>query len=333
MLAAAQLWKVAGPYTIRFRVPRRADATTPSGWREAVQWADVVVASGGGYVTDTWWWHGSAVLSVLRAAQRLDKPTAMFGQGLGPLTHRLLRRQARSVLPRLVVLALRGAVSGEPLAASLGVPADAVVVTGDDALEMVDAALPVIAGDAIGVNVRVAGYAGVDDATAGSVGEVVARFAIEHDAAAVVLPVALFAGSSDVRATQRVLAGRVVAQTIDVQSPSDLAIAVGRCRVVVTGSYHAAVFALASGVPVVGLSGSAYYDVKFTDLAGLFPGATWQVRLGEPDTERALASALDAAWKAAPRIRAEVQARARQQVEAGRAAYVRFLDRAAVRIR
>ncbi|MGN6473689.1 MAG: polysaccharide pyruvyl transferase family protein, partial [Mycobacteriales bacterium] len=162
------------------------------------------------------------------------------------------------------------------------------------------------------------------------VGEVAARFVTDHDATAVVLPVALFAGGSDARATQRVLAGRLAVTPVDVESPADLALAVSRCRVVVTGSYHAAVFALAGGVPVVGLSKSAYYDVNFTDLAGLFPGATWQVRLGAPDTVRELAGALEAAWNAAPPIRAETHARARRQVEAGRAAYTRFLDRAGV---
>ncbi|MGN6475468.1 MAG: polysaccharide pyruvyl transferase family protein, partial [Mycobacteriales bacterium] len=168
-LAMAQLWKIVGPYTVRSSGRRSSADAPPRGWREALRWADIVVASGGGYVTDTWWWHGSAVLSVLHAAQRMDKPTAMFGQGLGPLTRRLLRRQARAVLPGLAVLSLRG-VTGDPLARELGVKPDALVVTGDDALEMVDGDLPRL-GDAVGVNVRVSGYSGVDEATADVVGE------------------------------------------------------------------------------------------------------------------------------------------------------------------
>ena len=43
-----------------------------------------------------------------------------------------------------------------------------------------------------------------------------------------------------------------------------------RCRVVVTGAYHAAVFALAQGIPVVCLSNSPYYLAKFQGLEDLF---------------------------------------------------------------
>ena len=44
------------------------------------------------------------------------------------------------------------------------------------------------------------------------------------------------------------------ASTID-----DVLTAIADCRVVVTGSYHAAVFALSMGVPAVGLAASRYY--------------------------------------------------------------------------
>ena len=59
---------------------------------QAVRAADLVVASGGGYVTDTWWWHAAGVLSLLSLAQRLGKPTAMFGQGIGPISQRACAR-------------------------------------------------------------------------------------------------------------------------------------------------------------------------------------------------------------------------------------------------
>ena len=58
------------------------------------------------------------------------------------------------------------------------------------------------------------------------------------------------------------------ASTID-----DVLTAIADCRVVVTGSYHAAVFALSMGVPAVGLAASRYYVDKFKGLADQFgPG-------------------------------------------------------------
>ena len=123
--------------------PGRVRPGRPRTAIQAVRAADLVVASGGGYVTDTWWWHAAGVLSLLRLAQRLGKPTAMFGQGVGPISERgrggsrALRAQARAVLPRLAVLGLREDRIGKDLAISLGIPAGAVAVTGDDALELI----------------------------------------------------------------------------------------------------------------------------------------------------------------------------------------------------
>ena len=42
---------------------------------------------------------------------------------------------------------------------------------------------------------------------------------------------------------------------------------IGRCRVVVTGSYHVAVFALSQGIPAICLANSEYYEIKFRGLA------------------------------------------------------------------
>ncbi|HVU60810.1 MAG TPA: polysaccharide pyruvyl transferase family protein [Mycobacteriales bacterium] len=329
-VAAAQAWKIVAPYAIR-RPKVVTGGSAPTGWREAIKWADVVVSSGGGFLNDTWWWHGSGVLSVLAAAQRLGKPTAMFGQGLGPLSHPALRRQAAHVLPRLTLLGLRGAVSGEPLVRELGVPSSVVVVTGDDGLEIIDLDSTPESGDVVGVNVRVASYSGVDDESTAAVGAGVSGFVAEHDASALVLPVSLFAGFSDAGATERMLAGRLatpLASAGDVSDPAELAEVVARCRIVVTGSYHAAVFALARGVPVVGLSRSDYYDAKFADLAGLFSDAVSVVQLASAQTTQQLKAAMDAAWAVAPDARKRTRDRAREQKASGRAAYALFLNRA-----
>ena len=50
-----------------------------------------------------------------------------------------------------------------------------------------------------------------------------------------------------------------------------------------TGAYHAAVFALAQGIPVVCLSNSPYYLAKFQGLEDLFGVGCTIVTLSEPD--------------------------------------------------
>src|SRR4051794_15776192 len=167
-LALEQTWKAAGPYLIR---GTRSGENQPT-VLDAVRDADLVVAAGGGYLTDIWWWHAAGVLSVLAAAQRLGKPTVMVGQGLGPLTHPVVRRQAAAVLPRLTVLGLREGVIGLPLARDLGVPADVITVTGDDALELALPAAPPAGAARLGVNVRLTGYTNLDPATVSSLGSV-----------------------------------------------------------------------------------------------------------------------------------------------------------------
>ena len=221
-LALEQGWKIAGPYLARQHgrpVPGRPRTAV-----QAVRAADLVVASGGGYVTDTWWWHASGVLSVLSLAQRLGKPTAMFGQGIGPMERRLLRAQSRAVLPRLTLLGLREDRTGRPLASSLGVPPAALALTGDDALEQGsqpgalaspgalgspgDLAAGSAAGHILGVNLRVSGYAGVDQATAASVASVVRAVATELRADLVGLPVSRYATAADARALRELWPGQ-----------------------------------------------------------------------------------------------------------------------------
>lgn len=136
---------------------------------EAVRGADVLVAAGGGYVTDTWLTHATGVLGLLSLAQRLGKPTAMFGQGIGPISRPSLKMQARAVLPRLTTLGLREGTLSRPLARSYGVRADRTIVTGDDALELIDGT-EASTGQFLGINMRVSNYSGVNDAAAASVG-------------------------------------------------------------------------------------------------------------------------------------------------------------------
>ena len=321
-LAAEQAWKIAAPYFCgRFR-PRRVRPGPP-------RTADLVVASGGGYVSDTWWWHGAGVLSLLTLAQRLGKPTAMFGQALGPIRAGrwgALRVQARAVLPRLAVLGLREDRIGRDLALSLGAPADAVTVTGDDALELIpDASAP--NGRALGLGMRVSAYAGVDQETAAAIAGLVVRAARAFRAPIMALPVSRYPVGNDLAALRALLCPKGSPADIildDLDAPDALATAAARCRITVTGSYHAAVFGLALGVPAVCLTRSSYYDAKFAGLSALFPGACFVVSLDLPDFADRLRRAMDQAWHLPAPARGAARDAAARQRQAGREAYAQF---------
>jgi polysaccharide pyruvyl transferase WcaK-like protein len=91
--------------------------------------------------------------------------------------------------------------------------------------------------------------------------------------------------------------------------------------VVVTGSYHAAVFALAQGIPVVGIAASRYYVDKFSGLADLFRGGCDVVHIDAPGAGAALEAAIEKAWASAPDLREALRQSAEAQIHRAREAY------------
>lgn len=312
-LAAEQIWKTTAPLLAG---RGRRDGSRRPTLLEAVRQADIVVASGGGFVNDVFWWHGAGVLSVLRMAQRLDKPTAMFGQGVGPLRHPLLRRLVALTMPRVEVIGLREGVQSVPILLAHGVDPERISVTGDDALLMATTATRPPTGDMIGINVRVASYSAVDQTVGGRVVSATRQEAACRGTSTVAIPVEHNKAASDVHA----IADHAAA---DIRTPDELAEQVARCRVVVTGSYHAAVFGLAAGVPAVCISNSRYYDAKFAGLAALFPSGCRLLRPG-PKLEGQLAEAIERAWETGEDTRRDIHSAALSQVERAGRLYGRF---------
>ena len=98
----------------------------------------------------------------------------------------------------------------------------------------------------------------------------------------------------------------------------------------VTGAYHAAVFALSQGIPVVGLSSSQYYDDKFEGLADMFGCGVDLVRIGadaDSDTvEERVCRAASGLWRDAADLRAALLDSAVHQVRLSRAAFERAAE-------
>ena len=325
-LASEQAWKMVAPYFTGRLGTERTPRDQPFTAIQAVRAADLVVASGGAYVTDTWWWHAVGVLSLLSLAQRLGKPTAMFGQGIGPIRQPALRAQARAVLPGLAVLGLREGRIGRDLALSLGIPLSAVTVAGDDSLELIGDT-GAADGMALGANLRVSSYAGVDPMAAATVTAQVLEAAAALDAPIVALPVSRYAADADIIALRSLL-GRKYSRTDiildDITTPDALVRAAANCRAIVTGSYHAAVFGLAQGVPAVCITKSRYYDAKFGGLQSQFPGACFVVSLDVPDYASRVRAMILKAWHLPAPARATARDTAVRLRDAGREAYTQF---------
>ena len=323
---------------VRARVRRQAAEREAFGaFLTALSKADAVVVCGAGGITDHARRWATQVLALLEDAMARGAATAMFGHGLGPLTDPGLRRVASRVLPRLDLLALREARAGEPLARSLGVPPERLCITGDDAIELAYAVRPRALGRGIGVNLRVSRSAGVDESYIGPVGAVLQRFAVVRDAPLFPVPIGRGRASSDTVTLTRLL--DAAADQHDggagLVTPAAVIAQIALCRIVITGAYHAAVFALAQGIPVVCLARSAYFSDKFLGLASQFGEGCTMIDLGAVDLPGQLEAAAERAWDTAESSRAALLEVARCQIDASRSAYGRFarllLDRRAVR--
>jgi len=290
--------------------------------------ADMVAVSGGGDLADVFGRSATQLLEVLSLASRLGKITTMFGQGIGPIQNRLLLTKARVVLPALDLIAIREKRAGLPLVQSLGTLPGRTVVTGDDAIELAYEARNTTFGSGIGVNLRTAYYAEVDGNHLKVVREALCAAARKYAARLLPVPISRYADQSDPEAIRELLHGYDDSsdggESLD--SPIKVISQISACRLVVTGSYHSAVFALAQGIPVVGLVKSDYYRDKFLGLVDQFGIGCEVIALDDPYLPEKLPIGIKAAWESAEQVRPYLLEGARQQISSSRAAYRRAYD-------
>lgn len=235
--------------------------------------ANIVLASGGGYITDHFIGHANNAMDSLLLAHNLGKRIAMFGQGIGPLENRIGNKKARHLFPKLELLGLREGLLSLDYAKSFSIPNNRIKITGDDSIELVlETYDPNTTKDGIGINIRQADYAGDMRHLMPKLAQVIDAFSVEENTELIPVPVSMYEPNSDLSSVGKIFkikeSENQKAKLI--QSPVDLIKQINRCRVVITGSYHAGVFALAQGIPVIALVGSDYYEAKFMGLAAQF---------------------------------------------------------------
>lgn len=323
---ARRLWAAA-----RLRAIGRRDER-PMTLFQALLEADVVVASGGGYVNDGLASVATNILSVLEVACRFGKPVAMFGQGIGPLQSPRLRRKTSLVLSRIDAIGLREGRASLPDLLSIGIDAARVTLTGDDALALGGLEPSDSEASAIGLNLRVARSTPVAETAVAAVADVVETQAQQLATTVLPVPISFAPEDTDVRTLGRLLPrGPGEKELSGLDDPRLCARQVADCRIVVTGSYHAAVFALAQGRPAICLTATPYYDRKFLGLCEQFGPACRVIDLNDPKLRRALGEAIITAWEHATEWREALLLAARRSADASVRHYHRFFETVASR--
>jgi colanic acid/amylovoran biosynthesis protein len=141
------------------------------------------------------------------------------------------------------------------------------------------------------------------------------------------IPIAHHGGGMDVATLRELLDGIGDSDGgAALQSPRDVINRVGQCRLVMTGSYHGAVFALSQGIPAVALVKSRYYLNKMAGVAHEFGTGCHIVSLDEADVATRLADAVARAWNEADDVREPLLQSAVDQIRRGKSAYARLRD-------
>jgi colanic acid/amylovoran biosynthesis protein len=301
-------------------VLRRANPT-PARFRKQLTDAGLVVMSGAGALNDAFADSACPLLDEIEFVLQAGVPVVAFGRGIGPITEPALLAKARAVLPRLKLIGLREGIAGLPFLESLGVPRDRIYITGDDAIELAHRHRPSLIGNAIGVNLRLAGYAGTGEDMVGKLRGPLMFAAKALNSFLLSVPISFHESDSDVDATRKLLDGESHSSQATIESPEDVIRLIGNCRVVVTGSYHGGVFALAQGIPVVGLVHSRYYEQKFAGLQEQFPGGCHILDFRRPITSGEIQKTILDAWDSAGQVKESLLTAANHQIELSRAAY------------
>ncbi|MEI7533369.1 MAG: polysaccharide pyruvyl transferase family protein [Verrucomicrobiae bacterium] len=284
--------------------------------------ADLVVLSGCGLITDAFKQDALLMLDGLAAAKFAGIPAVMLGQGLGPIQDPGLLDRVKQVLPSVDMIFLREQIASLELLQTIYVPDKKILGTGDDAVDLAYSERRPHLGKLIGINLRLATYASLNEAALPIIREVLQAKARHFQTDLIGLPILLGSKKSDVQALESLVEAHNAG--VNLASPIDVIRQVSHCRIVVTGSYHAAVFALAQGIPVIGIAQSKYYQNKFRGLANEYGSGCAMLQPDDANFSKKLAAAIDQLWGQAEELKPKLLLAAERQIQNGRSAYARL---------
>ena len=291
--------------------------------KELVSGYDLVVATGSQYLTDISKDAGTDVLECLDAAIEQGIPTALVGQGIGPIEDLELINTAKTILPKVGMIFVREKLFSPTILESSGVDPAHVFVTGDDAVEIAYREKNEKLGSEIGLSLRVAFYTELNDKELRIIGDVIKRKAEKNHSQIISLPISHSLHERDDRHIKELISGYKntwLPQNL-FPRPEDIIRDTQRCRLVVTGTYHAAVFALGQGIPVICLVKGASYIKKLSGLADLFGQGCVVIDMNEENFEQKFEEAFERIWNTAELFKSDLLDAAALQINWGRQAY------------
>jgi colanic acid/amylovoran biosynthesis protein len=319
---ASQVNPIANPSEDRQKADIRDHASGNNDFR-MLEGIDLFVVSGAQHISDAVMGPALRTLDRLELATQLGIPTVMVGQGIGPIHNPKLLRRATKILPLIDLIFVRDSQPSIPLLKSMGVNAQRIFFTGDDALEMAYRARIKSYGSSIGLSVRLAGYTGMDTDHLKILKKVSDHVTQKYNAPLIAIPISYGSYEADDKVLQQTFFENrnTILGLRQLITPITTIKKISRCRLVITATFHAAVFALAQGIPVIGLASSEMYINKFQGLMDQFGEGCQIVSLEDEYFQENLIDKIDKIWVLVEELKPQLLETARRQVDAGRTAY------------
>jgi polysaccharide pyruvyl transferase WcaK-like protein len=275
---------------------------------------DLYVWAGGGFLADHFGSLATQLANTLEYLSNRGVPSVAFGLGVGPLNRPRIATTVQVSMSNLLFIGLRERFS-HLLLQQWSFPENKLCVTGDDAIPLVLPKRPAQLGSNLGIGLRVTYYSGLYENELQCISRVLNAFCSKHGVRVASIPIA----RQDLASNRSIFATGVpvIEPEFTLESLFD---SVASCRVVVTASYHAAVFALSMGVSVVAIVATDYYRQKFEGLKGQFDDLFQIVQVDASTgqaTEPSLAASLEYAWEHAPERGPALTAQAEAQMATG----------------
>jgi len=238
------------------------------------------------------------------------------------------REMAKKVLPTVDFIMVRENDYAVPFLRSLGVSPERIYMSGDDAVEVAYEARVPSMGNHIGVSMRQAHYTNLKSQDLTRLRPVLHQAASKHGAPLIGISTSCCGPESDQFRVGALLAGYPKSKNswLRFESTLNLIQKVGRCRVMVASAFHGALFALAQGIPTIGLVKTNEYSIKFGALVDQFSPGCQLLSLTDDRLPEKLAEAIDRAWELAEQQRPSVLKAAETQIQLGQLGYQRLYD-------
>jgi colanic acid/amylovoran biosynthesis protein len=280
---------------------------------------NLYVATGGHYLTDIMDRDVFAVLDRLELAFEHGIPIVMVGQGIGPIKDSRLYARVKAALPKVGLFLIRENLEAPSILNELGIDPSRVVITGDDAVEMAHQMGSTRMGTDIGVGFRVTHTTEANAGHMDVLKSALQQATVKYKCQLVGLPVSQSIHELDQKIIEQIFTGSRFRRSFfqRLSDPRKVIRDTTLCRVVITGTYHTAVFALSQGIPVIGLVKSESYSNKFAGLADQFKGGMEILQLDDEALYDKLLIAIDKAWELAGSIKPALLQSAERQVKQG----------------